>query len=375
MPLGAADHAGRRRFGYVVQGGGLFPHLTAEGNAAIVARHLRWTPARIAARLTELAELTRLPRDALARFPHELSGGQAQRVSLVRALFLEPEVLLLDEPLGALDPITRADLQEDLRAIFAELGKTVVLVTHDLAEAAFFAHELVLLRAGVVVQEGSLDDLARAPADAFVARFVRAQRALALGGPAEAPPIAAAFAAAPATPDAAAARRARSLHRVARARRARGAARARRGRERRAPGALGGTRVVWEALVRGEVDLYPEYTGHARARDPGRRGPGGRPGGAAGGARRPRGRDLPAPSGSRTRTRSGCGAPRGAARPARVSDLARHPEPAARVQRTSSWIAVTAGPRCGRAIACRRATCAGSSTTSPTRRSPRARST
>jgi osmoprotectant transport system ATP-binding protein len=186
VPLGAADHAGRRRFGYVVQGGGLFPHLTAEGNAAIVARHLRWTPARIAARLTELAELTRFPRDALARFPHELSGGQAQRVSLMRALFLEPEVLLLDEPLGALDPITRADLQTDLRAIFGELGKTVLLVTHDLAEAAFFAHELVLLRAGVVVQRGTLDDLSRAPADAFVARFVRAQRALGLTS--EAPP-------------------------------------------------------------------------------------------------------------------------------------------------------------------------------------------
>ncbi len=179
-PLGGADHAGRRRFGYVVQGGGLFPHLTAEGNAALVARHVRWTPARIAARLAELSALTRFPSDALARFPHELSGGQAQRVSLMRALFLDPEVLLLDEPLGALDPITRADLQADLRAIFGELGKTVLLVTHDLAEAAFFAHELVLLRAGVVVQRGTLDELSRAPADPFVARFVRAQRALGL---------------------------------------------------------------------------------------------------------------------------------------------------------------------------------------------------
>jgi len=179
-PLRPGDHAGRRRFGYVVQGGGLFPHLTAAGNATLVARHLRWAPDRLAARLDELAALTRFPAGALARFPHELSGGQAQRVSLMRALFLEPRILLLDEPLGALDPITRADLQADLRAIFATLGKTVLLVTHDLAEAAFFAHELALLRDGRLVQRGTLDELSSAPADAFVARFVRAQRALGL---------------------------------------------------------------------------------------------------------------------------------------------------------------------------------------------------
>jgi osmoprotectant transport system ATP-binding protein len=98
----------------------------------------------------------------------------------MRALFLDPEVLLLDEPLGALDPLTRADLQEDLRRAFAELGKTVVLVTHDLAEAAFFSPRLVLLRDGTIVQEGSLEDLARAPAEPFVARFVSAQRRLVL---------------------------------------------------------------------------------------------------------------------------------------------------------------------------------------------------
>jgi osmoprotectant transport system ATP-binding protein len=179
-PLRPADHGARRRFGYVVQGGGLFPHLTAEGNAALVARHLRWPSSRIAARLAELAALTRLPEAALARYPHELSGGQAQRVSLMRALFLEPEALLLDEPLGALDPVTRAELGTDLRAVFATLGETVLLVTHDLAEAAFFADELVLLREGVIVQRGTLDELVRAPADPFVSRFVGAQRALRL---------------------------------------------------------------------------------------------------------------------------------------------------------------------------------------------------
>jgi osmoprotectant transport system ATP-binding protein len=179
---GAPFHPGadelRRRVGYVVQGGGLFPHLTAAGNAALVARWLGWERARIAARLEPLARLARLAPDALARFPAELSGGQAQRVSLVRALFLDPDVLLLDEPLAALDPLTRADLQDDLRAIVRELGKTVVLVTHDLAEAAFFAERLVLLREGRVVQDGTLAALVDAPAEPYVARFVRAQRAL-----------------------------------------------------------------------------------------------------------------------------------------------------------------------------------------------------
>jgi osmoprotectant transport system ATP-binding protein len=178
----ADDPAVRRRFGYVVQGGGLFPHLTAAGNAALVARHLGWDRGRIAARLEELAGLTRLPRDGLARFPAELSGGQAQRVSLMRALFLDPEVLLLDEPLGALDPITRAELQDDLRRAFRELGKTVVLVTHDLAEAAYLARRLVVLRGGRVLQDGTLRELVEAPSDPFVSRFVRAHRALGLPG-------------------------------------------------------------------------------------------------------------------------------------------------------------------------------------------------
>ena len=179
-PAAAADPAFRRRLGYVVQGGGLFPHLTAGENAALVARHLRWDAARVRDRLEALAALTRFPRDALRRFPRQLSGGQAQRVSLMRALFLDPEVLLFDEPLGALDPITRAELQGDLRRAFDDLGKTVVLVTHDLAEASFLAHRLALLREGRVAQEGTIEDLVTRPADPFVTRFVRAQRTLAL---------------------------------------------------------------------------------------------------------------------------------------------------------------------------------------------------
>jgi osmoprotectant transport system ATP-binding protein len=166
----------RQQIGYVVQGGALFPHLTAAGNVELVARWLRWAPERIRARLDELAGVVRLPADALRRFPRELSGGQAQRVALMRALMLDPEVLLLDEPLGALDPMTRFDLQQDLREAFARLRKTVVLVTHDLSEAAFLADRVVLMRDGRIVQDSRPSELSSHPADEFVARFVRAHR-------------------------------------------------------------------------------------------------------------------------------------------------------------------------------------------------------
>ncbi|MFL5398487.1 MAG: ATP-binding cassette domain-containing protein [Myxococcales bacterium] len=169
----------RRRVGYVVQGGGLFPHLTARGNVELMPRYLGWDPPRLAARLQALRDLVRLPAEALERFPRQLSGGQAQRVGLMRALVLDPDVLLFDEPLGALDPITRSDLQVDLRRAFAELRKTVVLVTHDLAEAAHFADKVVVLRDGRLAQEGTFEELVRAPKDPFVARFVGASRAVA----------------------------------------------------------------------------------------------------------------------------------------------------------------------------------------------------
>jgi osmoprotectant transport system ATP-binding protein len=179
-PLDPREPSLRRRFGYVVQGGGLFPHLTAAGNVGLVPRYLGWTEDEVRARLDALTALARFPEPALSRFPSELSSGQAQRVGLMRALALDPDVLLLDEPLGALDPVTRAELQMDLRAAFADLAKAVVLVTHDLAEAAFLAHRLVLLRDGQIVQEGTLEDLAVRPADEFVTRFVHAQRTLSL---------------------------------------------------------------------------------------------------------------------------------------------------------------------------------------------------
>ncbi|HMC66784.1 MAG TPA: ATP-binding cassette domain-containing protein [Gemmataceae bacterium] len=166
----------RHRMGYVVQDGGVFPHLTAKGNVTLMARYLGWEGKRIDSRLGELAELTQFPADGLDRYPAQLSGGQRQRVSLMRALMLDPMVLLLDEPLGALDPIIRSELQDDLRRIFRTLGKTVVLVTHDLGEAGFFGDHIVLLRAGQNVQQGTLGDLMHSPADSFVTRFVNAQR-------------------------------------------------------------------------------------------------------------------------------------------------------------------------------------------------------
>ena len=165
----------RRRIGYVVQGGGLFPHLTAGGNAALLARHLGWDEARLQARLAELARLARLPPEALSRYPRQLSGGQAQRVSLMRALVLDPPVLLLDEPLGALDPVTRRDLRADLRQAFGRLGKTVVVVTHDLAEAVALGDRLLVLCDGRAAQEGTPAEVLASPADEFVARFVGAQ--------------------------------------------------------------------------------------------------------------------------------------------------------------------------------------------------------
>jgi osmoprotectant transport system ATP-binding protein len=178
-PLAAANVRGaRQQMGYVVQDGGLFPHLTAAENVELMARHLGWQAPRIDARRAELVELTRFPADALERYPWQLSGGQRQRVGLMRALFLDPALLLLDEPLGAIDPLVRAELQDDLSAIFARLDKAVVVVTHDLAEAAFFARRLVLLRQGQVVQQGSIEMLLRAPAEPFVTHFVEAQRRL-----------------------------------------------------------------------------------------------------------------------------------------------------------------------------------------------------
>jgi len=160
----------RRTIGYVIQGVGLFPHLTVSENVAVVPSLLGWQPARILLRVEELLALVRLdPEVYRGRMPHELSGGQQQRVGFARAFAVEPAAVLLDEPFGALDPITRTELQQEFRRIQKEVGFAGVLVTHDMTEALLLADRIVVLRAGRPVQTGSPADLLAHPADGYVA--------------------------------------------------------------------------------------------------------------------------------------------------------------------------------------------------------------
>lgn len=169
----------RRRIGYVIQDGGLFPHLTAEQNVTLVARLEGLAPEKIAPRVRELAALVRLTDKHLAKYPRLLSGGERQRVGLMRALMLDPDVLLLDEPLGALDPVVRASLQEDLRSAFEALGKSAIIVTHDMAEAAYLAEVVAVVGEGRILQRGSMKDLTDAPSHPFVSKLLGAQKTLA----------------------------------------------------------------------------------------------------------------------------------------------------------------------------------------------------
>ncbi len=164
----------RVKMGYVIQEGGLFPHLNAYDNVRLMAKYLNWDNQRIEERINELGDLVKLSSDKLNQFPTQLSGGQRQRVSLMRALMLDPDVLLLDEPLGALDPMIRADLQKDLKAIFQSLAKTVVLVTHDIREAHYFADTIILMKSGQIIEKGTFDQLNQSH-DPFVQRFLQAQ--------------------------------------------------------------------------------------------------------------------------------------------------------------------------------------------------------
>jgi osmoprotectant transport system ATP-binding protein len=163
----------RRSIGYVIQEGGLLPHRDVAANVATVPRLLGWQRERIAARVTEVLELVGLPQAEYGRrMPAELSGGQRQRVGVARALAADPDLLLMDEPFGALDPGTREALQDEFLRLNARLKKTVVIVTHDVAEAGRLAGEIVLLDRGQVVQCGTLRDLLVRPADARVRAFL-----------------------------------------------------------------------------------------------------------------------------------------------------------------------------------------------------------
>ena len=165
-----------RKMGYVIQEGGLYPHLTARRNVTLAAETQGWEREPMRARVDELAALVGFDDAVLDQYPDELSGGQRQRVGLMRALMLDPPLLLLDEPLGSLDPLVRSDLQRQLKEIFTPMEKTVVLVTHDVGEAAFFGHTVTLMTEGRVVQRGSFADLAARPASSFVTAFLNAQK-------------------------------------------------------------------------------------------------------------------------------------------------------------------------------------------------------
>jgi osmoprotectant transport system ATP-binding protein len=170
----------RRRIGYVIQQVGLFPHQTVGGNIATVPRLLGWDKQRIRSRTRELLELVGLdPESDAPRYPAQLSGGQQQRVGLARAMAADPLVMLLDEPFGALDPITRARLQDEFMRLHGEVLKTVVFVTHDIDEAIKMGDRVAILReGGHLVQYDTPDALLAHPADEFVARFVGADREL-----------------------------------------------------------------------------------------------------------------------------------------------------------------------------------------------------
>ncbi|MEA2758146.1 MAG: osmoprotectant transport system ATP-binding protein [Methylobacteriaceae bacterium] len=162
----------RRGIGYVIQSGGLFPHWRVRDNIATVPRLLRWDEARVAARVNEVAEIAAIDRALLDRFPHQLSGGQQQRIGVARALAADPNVILMDEPFGALDPVTRAALQQELARLHRDTGKTIVLVTHDMDEALALGAMIVVMQSGAVAQSGTPADILAHPASAFVRDFV-----------------------------------------------------------------------------------------------------------------------------------------------------------------------------------------------------------
>jgi len=164
------------RIGYVPQDGGLFPHMSAFENVSLIAKLRGWNKRKIRVRVEELRKLVDLEPVILGQYPFEMSGGQQQRAAIMRAAMMEPDVMLLDEPMAALDPLIRRSLQQELKSIFQRLGMTVLLVTHDLGEAVFLAEQITLLHEGKIVQSGTYRDLLLRPADPFVTAFINAQR-------------------------------------------------------------------------------------------------------------------------------------------------------------------------------------------------------
>ncbi len=183
MGKDVADYGQRERttkLAYITQEGGLFPHLNAEENILLPARvrHKDLSPYK--KRMQKLSQMVDLELTFLQKHPHELSGGQRQRVALMRGLILDPEIVLLDEPLSALDPIVRSSLQQELKAIFKDLKKTVIMVTHDIQEASFLGDAITLLNQGRAIQTSTFQELYHHPNDPFVHEFLRAQIPLGL---------------------------------------------------------------------------------------------------------------------------------------------------------------------------------------------------
>lgn len=165
----------RRSIGYVFQSGGLFPHMTVAGNIGITPRLLGTSPQDISARVDELIDLVRLERSHRNRFPHELSGGQRQRVGVARALAAKPAIVLMDEPFGALDPLTRDALGEDYRALHRSLGLTTVMITHDMTEALLLADRIAVMYDGRLVAQGTARDLSK-NTDTYVGELLNTPR-------------------------------------------------------------------------------------------------------------------------------------------------------------------------------------------------------
>jgi osmoprotectant transport system ATP-binding protein len=169
----------RRTIGYVIQQVGLLPHLTVSENVALVPRLLGWPARKRRVRAEEMLQLVGLPpRDFAARYPRELSGGQQQRVAVARALAGDPPIVLMDEPFGALDPLTRKQLQHELRRIHAEVRKTIVFITHDVSEAFLLGDRIALMAEGRIVQYGTPPELLRQPATPFVTEFIGDDRGM-----------------------------------------------------------------------------------------------------------------------------------------------------------------------------------------------------
>ncbi|MCC2930763.1 choline ABC transporter ATP-binding protein OpuBA [Bacillus sp. LBG-1-113] len=173
----------RRKIGYVIQQIGLFPHMTIQQNISLVPKLLKWPEQQRKERARELLKLVDMGPDYLDRYPHELSGGQQQRIGVLRALAAEPPLILMDEPFGALDPITRDSLQEEFKKLQKTLHKTIVFVTHDMDEAIKLADRIVILKGGEIVQIGAPDDILRNPANEFVEEFIGKERLIQSSSP------------------------------------------------------------------------------------------------------------------------------------------------------------------------------------------------